>query len=970
MQASRELCRSRCPSPTSPGTPAQLSKSTGRTDEAPHWASPVTSMNKGEMRAAGDLERFVWSFADQLRRYEYRNSAVMTALALDAAQYWSSRTSLPLPASLHLTNDRAAQIPLLPVDRQRRWLEAANDEALKSYLPALAYAIHGDGGGEYFSSASINRVGVVAALAGLRPRDEPLTVLDLAAGSGSTLLSMAQELSKGQWTPRLLGQDFNQDAAMLASATLFIEGVDGDVRTANSLTTDCFARTYVDFAVSQPPFGLSWKSMEREVRQRHADDGWYPFGLPLTSDSTWLFVSRMLEKLKPPAMGGGRAVVFAALGALQGAGNDNVRSQLLEQDLLEAVVGLPSGLSPNTNIPLYALVFANAKSPSRAGKVQVVNLRPYFQTSSNRRSTARALREEAFSVLSAALRTVKPGVASRTVPTEFFLRRRFQAVSGFDATASTRPDKWTWDVEVPASEDAEKSLARRYGPEAAVVWQDSCVVRSRLEIDSLFDETHRRFERWLKAQSWSATRLSALLVEAPLLLDPEKPENGAAVVNLPMGAGEATVGTQPVGTGTRILILHVANEKVLPAFVADWLNSSLGRESRRRAFELASSGSVISTVRTEPRALSRLVDEVQLPIPPLPIQEALTVSGARLDAVSRMVERARHELWDTPGDARTVVSHFEPLFDKTLTRWVNDLPYPVASALWTLESKRYNVDAAHKQMFLVWEAYAAFTGTVLLSALGRDPALREAELPLLRDALSSAHLTMERATLGSWSVMIQRLAACFRSLLDSEDPDERARVLQMFGSPSPDALGRLVSPVVVQLIADTNAKRNMWDGHTGAVPEEELGEHLAYMNGRVEELRDQVGSAWSELQLVRAGEGSRRKGQIIQKVELAIGPNTPFRQGEIPVGELMESGELYLAAVGAAQPLKLAHLMVLRRSPNSARYSCYFYNRMHGSDVRLVSYHLADRSELTEQSDDVSLALRDLLTPPTASEVP
>jgi hypothetical protein len=192
----------------------------------------------------------------------------------------------------------------------------------------------------------------------------------------------------------------------------------------------------------------------------------------------------------------------------------------------------------------------------------------------------------------------------------------------------------------------------------------------------------------------------------------------------------------------------------------------------------------------------------------------------------------------------------------------------------------------------------------------------------------------------------------------------------MFGSPSPDALGRLVSPVVVQLIADANTKRNMWDGHTGAVPEEELREHLSYMNGRVEELRDQVGSAWSELQLVRAGEGSRRKGQIIQKVELAIGPNTPFRQSEIPVGELMESGELYLAAVGAAQPLKLAHLMVLRRSPKSARYICYFYNRMHGADVRLVSYHLSDRSELTEQLDDVSLALRDLLTPPTVSHVP
>ena len=62
----------------------------------------------------------------------------------------------------------------------------------------------------------------------------------------------------------------------------------------------------------------------------------------------------------------------------------------------------------------------------------------------------------------------------------------------------------------------------------------------------------------------------------------------------------------------------------------------------------------------------------------------------------------------------------------------------------------------------------------------------------------------------------------------------------------------------------------------------------------------------------------------------------------------MEMGELYLAAENATSPLHLEHLIVLRESPQDSRYTCYFYNRMEGASVRMVSYHLADGSQVTE----------------------
>jgi type I restriction-modification system DNA methylase subunit len=207
------------------------------------------------------------------------------------------------------------------------------------------------------------------------------------------------------------------------------------VRVANSLTDDMFPDEVADLVVSQPPFGLDWRRDEQTVEQRRAS-GWFRFGLPPRSDSTWLFASRSVEKLRPADAGGGRAIVFAAPGALRDRGDPTLRS-VLHADLLEAVIALPAGLSPNTEIPLYALVFANRKSANRTGKVQVVDLRPYFETSSDRRSTQRALRDEGLEVLRRSLASTRDDVAARTLPFDYFLRRRVRVTAGASAPETT-----------------------------------------------------------------------------------------------------------------------------------------------------------------------------------------------------------------------------------------------------------------------------------------------------------------------------------------------------------------------------------------------------------------------------------------------------------------------------------------------------------------------------------------------------
>jgi hypothetical protein len=312
-------------------------------------------------------------------------------------------------------------------------------------------------------------------------------------------------------------------------------------------------------------------------------------------------------------------------------------------------------------------------------------------------------------------------------------------------------------------------------------------------------------------------------------------------------------------------------------------------------------------------------------------------------AAAGLVAAARREAWSEPENIGEVSRRLDPLFDRSLSSWVGDLPYPVGSALWAFETKRQNPDAAHRQAFLVWEAYAAFFAVVLMSALAQDPILREAELPRLRQALADVGLDMTRATFGTWSLTVQRLASRFRGRLRDGEADDRAALLQTFGGASEGAITRILDAKIVDLITDSQ---------------------IAYLTDRMEELRELIGGAWQELQCVRAGDAYMKRGQVIQKVELVVGANAPFRQTELTVGQMMEKGELYLCADGAVQPLPLQHLVVLRGSPKSARDTCYFYNRREGNEVRLVTYQLADTSEVTEDAADFAAAIDGLLSTP------
>ena len=899
----------------------------------------------------GRLTDHLWRLADTLRGHAVRDA--VTSLAVDAALWFQQSSGIPLPPTIESSQQLASQLPAEVLAVQRDFLATLAESEKWRYLPGLISVIGREKLAEHVATPSLDEVAQAALFARRISPEVPVTIYDPAAGIGASLVAAGRAAIAVGVSPFLLAQEIHQQVALLAEVNFYLAGMQSHIAVGNSLTEDGLESEKADFAVSQAPMGLDWRSSFDAVSNLFDTGTAFHYGLPPRSDATWLFAQRALEKLESRIEGGGRAVVFSSSSPLWESRSSDLRQSMLDHDLLDAVIALPGGILPNTSIPIYALFFDKQKTTNRAGLVRVVDLRSQFENTPRRASARWQLTSSGFELLQRSLRSTKDSQVARTVPVERFqiVRKRVQ---------STAPGAVEWDVHVPNSESTEKFLAARYNPGEVTNTDSETSSSCRIEVEPLFERDE--VARWALKMKWATSRLATVVTAPPVLHPAGRTSLSSTFAVVAVSEDDAT---PRLGTSGAVLSIAVASGRTDAAFLNGWLSSPLGRESIRAAHRRL--GGTAGIVRTDSHSLMQLVAEIVMPVPSLAEQSRIATEDGKLKRVESLVRRTRGDFWEEPIKGQDFVSKFDELLDESPHKWANDLPYPVAAALWTLHTKE-TVEAKHKQTFLFWEAYAAFTATMLLSALAVDESLRETEMPGLKRALKDVGLSLERATLGTWSVILQRLGSVFRDMLTSKEVDQQERVLRTFGGVSRSSLSRLIAPAVVRLVSEANNKRNAWDGHAGAASQTELQGHLDHMNGLLDDLRAEVGSAWRGLQLVRAGNASKQNGQISQNAELLLGPSTPFRVTRLEVADMLDGERLYLIAPSGDVGLALQPFVIMQPSPASERYTSYFYSRADGEGFRFVSYETAEQSEITLRNPVIrqaigTTAMQDTLTP-------
>lgn len=212
-----------------------------------------------------------------------------------------------------------------------------------------------------------------------------ITILDQACGTGG-MLSTGYNFIK-RYNPsadvRLFGQEINPESYAMCLAEMLIKGQNSEnICYQDTMIADRFKSTKMRFVLENPPFGTAWggkdaaDGVENAVNEEFQKgfDGRWGAGLPGSGDMQMLFLQSAIDKLDENY---GRAAIIENGSPLftggTASGESQIRRWLLENDLIEAIVALPTDLFYNTGIATYIWVLSKNKREDRRGKIQLID---------------------------------------------------------------------------------------------------------------------------------------------------------------------------------------------------------------------------------------------------------------------------------------------------------------------------------------------------------------------------------------------------------------------------------------------------------------------------------------------------------------------------------------------------------------------------------------------------------------------
>lgn len=234
--------------------------------------------------------------------------------------------------------------------------------------------------GAHFTARDIIYVMADILVAGdedkLREEGVSVDIYDMAMGTSQMLGCLTERLTELDPDADVTshGQELNNQTFAIAKADTLIKGGNADnMRQGDTLGNDQFRGYEFDYIISNPPFGIEWKTSKSQVEKETGEGERFAAGLPAIGDGQMLFTLNGISKLKE----NGRMAIIQNGSPLfkgdAGGGESNIRGFLLEHDWLDAIIQLPNDLFYNTGIATYIWIVSKEKSSERRGKVQLID---------------------------------------------------------------------------------------------------------------------------------------------------------------------------------------------------------------------------------------------------------------------------------------------------------------------------------------------------------------------------------------------------------------------------------------------------------------------------------------------------------------------------------------------------------------------------------------------------------------------
>lgn len=339
-------------------------------------ASPLTLGTLSDTQTDADLMSYVQSFSKDARdifeHFHFEDFVQQLATANLLYQV------VQRFAAVDLSPERISNFGMGIIFEEliRKFAESSNETA-----------------GEHFTPRDIVHLTTSLVITGQDGKLKPnsiVTIYDPTAGTGG-FLSEGDEYIQSisdKVTVTLLGQELNPESYAICKADMLIKGQNVEnIKLGNTLSNDQLAgpEHHFDFMLSNPPFGVEWKKVQKQINDEHSHkgfDGRFGPGLPRVSDGSLLFLLHLVSKMRDPRDGGSRIGIILNGSPLftggAGSGESEIRRYLLQNDLVEAIVALPTDMFYNTGIATYVWILSNHKAEARKGKVQLIDGSQHF----------------------------------------------------------------------------------------------------------------------------------------------------------------------------------------------------------------------------------------------------------------------------------------------------------------------------------------------------------------------------------------------------------------------------------------------------------------------------------------------------------------------------------------------------------------------------------------------------------------
>ena len=333
--------------------------------------SQYTLATLGGTNTRSNLEDYISHFSSNVRVIFDEFGFVNTILELDKARL------------LYRMCQQFAAVDLHPDVVSERVMSNAYEDLIRQFASSI-----NEKAGEFMTPKDVVHLATMLVLA---PDEEIFTesgvirtIYDPACGILGFISDGIDQIKQMSPSAKIVpfGQELDPKTHAMALTSMLIQGYPSEnIKQGSSLSNDQLRDKKFHYGLANPPFGIKWEKDKPSVDKEHKEMGYagrFGPGLPRVSDGSMLFLLHLVRKMELPEHGGGRVGIVLSGSPLftgdAGSGESEIRRWLLEKDLVEAIVALPTDMFFNTGIGTYVWVLTNKKATHRVNQVQLINL--------------------------------------------------------------------------------------------------------------------------------------------------------------------------------------------------------------------------------------------------------------------------------------------------------------------------------------------------------------------------------------------------------------------------------------------------------------------------------------------------------------------------------------------------------------------------------------------------------------------